>query len=135
MMRNFPILVEPSVCHLLLIFQVDINEVANPRVIKKDFRALGKLAKGSGAQVPSSILLVAVNSVGRNRKNQLFNPWLKMPWGPRRPMASWRVSGTVFPAGPVKGFSSCTQPDEVTPRVLCPVLGPSFQKRHCGAEA
>lgn len=40
-MRNLPILVESSVCHLLLIFQVDRNEVTSPGVIRRHFKGLG----------------------------------------------------------------------------------------------
>ena len=49
-----------------------------PKAIKRDFRALGQLVKGSGAQVVfSSILPVAENDEGRNRKSQQSNTWLR----------------------------------------------------------
>jgi len=64
---------------LLLPFYVGSSEVAirSPRVIKRDFRALGRLVKGSGAQVVFFFILPAAgNNVGRNRKTQLINTWL-----------------------------------------------------------
>jgi len=49
----------------------------NQRAIKRGFRALGQLVSGSGAQVVfSSILPVAGNNEGRNRKSQQINTWL-----------------------------------------------------------
>ena len=69
--RKLPTLVWPSDFYLLLIFYVGSDEVAirSPRVVKTNFRALGQLIKGSGAQVPfSSVLSVAENDEGRNRK-------------------------------------------------------------------
>ena len=78
--RKLPTLVRPSDYYPLLIFQVGSNEVATrkPRAVKRDFRALGQLVKGSGAQVVfSSILPVAGNDEGRNRKSQQINTWLR----------------------------------------------------------
>jgi len=47
------------------------------RAIKRDFRALGQLVKGSGTQVVfSSIPPLAGNDEGRNRKSQQVNTWL-----------------------------------------------------------
>ena len=79
-MRKLPTLVWPSDYYPLLIFQVGSDEVAirSPRAIKRDFRALGRLVKGSGAQVMfSSVLPVAGNDEGRNRKSQQINTWLQ----------------------------------------------------------
>jgi len=62
--RELPTLVQPSDYYPLLIFQVSSCEVATRslRAIKRDFRALGQLVKGSRAQaVFSSIPQVAVN--------------------------------------------------------------------------
>ena len=80
MKRKLPTLVWPSDYYPLLIFQVGSDEVATRslRAIKRDFRALGQLVKGSGAQVVfSSILPVAGNGEGRNRKSQQINTWLR----------------------------------------------------------
>uniref|UniRef100_R7VVZ9 Uncharacterized protein n=1 Tax=Columba livia TaxID=8932 RepID=R7VVZ9_COLLI len=62
MKRKLPVLERPSDYFPLLIFQVGSNETAigNPKAIIRDFRALGGLVKGSGAQVVfSSAPLVA----------------------------------------------------------------------------
>jgi len=51
--RKLPSLVQSSDCYRLLLFYMGGDEVAvsNPRVIKRDFRALGHLVGESGAQV------------------------------------------------------------------------------------
>jgi len=49
-----------------------------PKAIKRDFRALGRLVEGSGAQVVlCSIPSVAGKSTERGRKTHLFNSWLR----------------------------------------------------------
>ena len=80
MNRKLPTLVRPSDYYTLLISQVGSNEVAtgSPRAIKRDFRALEQLVKGSGTQVVfSSILPAAGVDEGRNRKSQQINTWLQ----------------------------------------------------------
>lgn len=80
MKRKLPTLVRPSNYHPLLSFQVGSNEVATGSLsaIKRDFRALGRLVKGSGAEVIFfSILPVAGNDEGRNRKSQKISTWLQ----------------------------------------------------------
>ena len=60
--------------------QIDGDEVAerSPKVIKRDFMALGRLVEGLGAQVVfSSIPSVAGNSTERGRKTLLINKWLR----------------------------------------------------------
>jgi len=60
--------------------QVGRDEIAerNPKVIKRDFRALGRLVEGSGVHVVfSSIPSVAGNSTERGRKTHLVNRWLR----------------------------------------------------------
>jgi len=60
--------------------QVGGDEIAerSPKAIKRDFRALGQLVEGSGAQVEfSSIPSVAGNSIERGRKTHLVNRWLR----------------------------------------------------------
>ena len=60
--------------------QVGGNEIAerSSKAIKRDFRALGRLVEGSGAQVVfSSIPSVAGNSTERGRKTHLVNRWLR----------------------------------------------------------
>jgi len=60
--RKIPRLVRPSDYYPLLLFHVGADEVAvsSPRVIKKKFKALGRLVKESGAQVIFSSLLPVV---------------------------------------------------------------------------
>ena len=77
--RKLPSLVRPSDYYPLLLFHVGGDEVAmrSPRAIKRDFRALGRLVRESGAQVIfSSILPVAGSDIGRNRQTQSINTWL-----------------------------------------------------------
>jgi len=60
--------------------QVGGDEITerSPKAIKGDFRALGQLAEGSGAQeVFSSIPSVAANSTERDKKTHLINRWLR----------------------------------------------------------
>ena len=46
-------------------------------MIKRDFRALGRLEKGLGVQVVfSSILPIVGNDIKRNRQIQLISAWL-----------------------------------------------------------
>lgn len=53
MKRKLPTLVQPPDYSPLLIFQVGSDDVAtrSPGESKRDFRALGQLGKGSGAQI------------------------------------------------------------------------------------
>jgi len=83
--RKFPGLVQPSDYYLLLLFHVGGDKVAvhSPRVIKRNFSALGRLVRESGAQVIfSSFLPVAGGDVERNRQiistfnNTCNNTWL-----------------------------------------------------------
>jgi len=74
--RKLPSLVQSVDYYPLLFFHVDEDEVAvrSPRVIKRDFRALGWLVRESGAQVIFSSLLPFVGSdVARNRQTQSIN--------------------------------------------------------------
>jgi len=60
--------------------QVGGDEIAerSAKAVKREFRALGRLAEGSGAQVVfSSIPSVAGNSTERGRKTLLINKWLR----------------------------------------------------------
>jgi len=78
--RKLPSLVQPSDYYPLLLFHVEGDEVAvrSPRVIKRDFRALGQLVRESGAQVIFSALLPVVgNDIGRNSWAQSINTWLR----------------------------------------------------------
>jgi len=78
--RNLPRLVRPSAYYPLLLFHVGVDEVAvsSPRVVKKEFKALGRLVKESGAQVIFSLLLPAVGrEVERHRQTQSINTWLR----------------------------------------------------------
>jgi len=63
----------------LLLFYVGGDEAAtcSPSVIKRDFRALGQLAREPGAQVIFSSLLPVVGSdTGRNIQAQSIDKWL-----------------------------------------------------------
>jgi len=53
-----------------------------------------------------------------------------VPRWPRRPMASWLVSGIVWPAGVGRGSPPVLGTGEAAPGVLCSVLGPSLQEGH-----
>jgi len=78
--RKLPGLVQPSDYYPLLVMQVSGHEIMerSPKAIKTDFRALGQLAEGSGAQVVfSSIPSVAGKSTERDRKTHLINRWLR----------------------------------------------------------
>ncbi|PKU33500.1 transcription factor dp-1- hypothetical protein [Limosa lapponica baueri] len=56
----------------------DEEEKRSPRAMKRDFRTLGRLVKGSGAQVMFSSVPPAVeNEEGVNRKSQQINAWLQ----------------------------------------------------------
>ncbi|XP_074991813.1 uncharacterized protein LOC142074828 isoform X2 [Calonectris borealis] len=73
-------LVQPSDYYPFLLFHVGTNDVATKslRSIKRDFRALGRMLKTSGAQVVfSSILPVMGGDLGRNRRDQDINTWLQ----------------------------------------------------------
>jgi len=59
-----------------VLFHAGGDEVAvcRPRVIKRDFRALGRLVRESGAQVIFKSLLPVVGSdIGRNRQTKSVN--------------------------------------------------------------
>ncbi|KFW72624.1 hypothetical protein AS28_04863, partial [Pygoscelis adeliae] len=84
--RKLPDLVRPSDYYPLLVIQAGSDEVAerSPAVIKRDFRALGRVVEGSGAQVVfSSIPTVAGKHTERNRRTHLINTWLR-GWCRRR---------------------------------------------------
>jgi len=64
----------------LLVMQVGGDEITEriPKAIKRNFRALGQLVKGSGAQVVfSSIPSVAEKIIERDRRTHLINRWLR----------------------------------------------------------
>ncbi|KGL90143.1 hypothetical protein N301_00086, partial [Charadrius vociferus] len=77
--RKLPSLVHPSDYYPLQIFQVGGDEVATRslRAMKNDFRALGQLVKGSGAQIVFSIPPVEGVDEGINRRSQQINSWLR----------------------------------------------------------
>ncbi|KAM9663018.1 uncharacterized protein ACIBXB_016421 [Morphnus guianensis] len=78
--RKLPGLVQTSDYYPLLVVQVGSDEIAerNPKAIKRDFRALGRLVERSGAQaVFSSVPSVAGKYTERNRKTHLVNTWLR----------------------------------------------------------
>jgi len=67
--------VQPSNYYPLLVFHK--VAVHRPRVIKRDFRTLGRLLKKSGEQVIfSSLLPVTGGDIARKRWTQSVNTWL-----------------------------------------------------------
>ena len=81
----------------LLFFHVGGDEVAgcSPKVIRRDFRALGQLVRESRAQVVfSSLIPIAGDDIARHRRTQSINTWLL--WNtPRetRGVPLWRWHG------------------------------------------
>jgi len=78
--RKVPGLLWPSDYYLLLVMQVGGDEITerSRKTIKRDFRAVGWLVEGSGAQVVfSSVPSVAGKSTERGRKTHLINRWLR----------------------------------------------------------
>lgn len=78
--RKVICLIQTSDCHPLLFFHVGNDEVAkrSPRAIKRYFRALGQLVKGSGARVVLfSILPVPGKFTGKSKQTQMINTWLQ----------------------------------------------------------
>ena len=77
--RNTTRLVKPSDYYPLLVFHIGNEEVGkrSPRVIKRDFRALGRLLRGSGAQVVfSSVLSVGDWDLHKRKRVDTLNEWL-----------------------------------------------------------
>ena len=64
--RNITHLVKPFDYYPLLVFHIENEEVGkrSSQAIKRDFRALGRLLKGSGAQVVSSQLVTGIHTRG-----------------------------------------------------------------------
>ena len=78
--KKLPSLVRPTDYYPLLFFQVGSDDLGRTslRTLKKDFRALGRQVKGSGAQVVfSSIPPVIGNDEGLNMMGQRINTWLR----------------------------------------------------------
>jgi len=78
--RKLPSLVQPSDYYPLLFMHIGSDEITerSPKAIKRDFRGLGRLVQGSGAQVVfSSIPSVARKSAERDRKTHTINMWLR----------------------------------------------------------
>ena len=74
--RNTTRLVKPSDYYPLLVLHIGNEEVGkrSSQVIKRDFRALGRLLKGSGAQVVfSSVLSVGDWDPHRRRRVAMLN--------------------------------------------------------------
>jgi len=80
--RNISCLIKPSNYYPLLVFHIGNEEVGkrSTRVIKRDFRALGKLLKGSGVQaVFSSVLSVDDWDPYKNRRVDILS-WFYDIW-------------------------------------------------------
>ncbi|XP_042725317.1 uncharacterized protein LOC122178868 [Lagopus leucura] len=78
--RKLPSLIHPSDYYPLLIVQAGSDEipVRSLRIIKNDFRRLGKLVDGAGIQVVfASIPLVAGMNAEMTRKSHLINAWMR----------------------------------------------------------
>ena len=78
--RKLPSLIRPSDYCPLLIVQAGSDGMADRslRIIKNDFRRLGKLVGGAGIQVVfASIPLVAGTNTEMTRKSHLINAWLR----------------------------------------------------------
>ncbi|KFV15623.1 hypothetical protein N340_04099, partial [Tauraco erythrolophus] len=76
--RKLPSLIQPTDYYPLLLFHVggDETETRSPQSIKRDFRTLGQLVRGSGAQVIFfSVLPVASSDTGRSKCIQSINMW------------------------------------------------------------
>jgi len=74
---KLPGLVRTSNYYPLLVMQIGGDD-RSPKAIKRDFRALGQLVEGSGAQVVFfSTLSVAGKSTEMDRKTHLINRWLR----------------------------------------------------------
>ena len=77
--RNTTRLVKPSDYYPLLVLHIGNEEVGkrSSQVIKRDFRALGRLLKGSGAQVVfSSVLSVGDWDLHKRKRVDTLNEWL-----------------------------------------------------------
>lgn len=77
---RLPRLIRPTGYYSMLVVQVSSGEVdeRSTRVIKKDFKALGHLVEGTGAQVVfSSIPSIAGMNPKGSRKTHMINKWLK----------------------------------------------------------
>ena len=77
--KKVPALVWPSGYYPLLLFQVGSDETGRTSLwaARKDLKALGRLVRGSGAQVVfSSILPVTGNDEGLNAMGQWINTWI-----------------------------------------------------------
>ena len=80
MRKKLPSLVRPTDYYLLLLFQVGSDDLGRTslRTLKKDFRALGRQVKGSGAQVVFSSIPPAIgNNEGLDIMGQRINTWLR----------------------------------------------------------
>ena len=78
--RKLPGLIRPSVYYPPLILQADSEELESRslRAMKKDFRALGWLVKGLGAQIVFSSALPALGTdEWVNKKIGRINTWLQ----------------------------------------------------------
>ena len=77
--RNITRLVKPSDYYPLRIFHIGNEEIGkrSSQVIKRDFRALGRLLKGLGAQVVfSSVFSVGDWDSHKRRRVDMLNEWL-----------------------------------------------------------
>ncbi|KFP05974.1 hypothetical protein N300_12226, partial [Calypte anna] len=84
--RRLPQLIQPSDYYPLLVVQAGSDDIAgrSTKVIKKDFKALGRLVDGSGAQVVfASVPAIEDLNEERTRKTNLINRWLR-DWCHRR---------------------------------------------------
>ena len=77
---KLPTLVRPKDYYPLLVFQVGSDDITrrSPKAMKRDFRSLGKVIKGSGAQIVfSSIPSVGGMDEEEYRRTQQMSLWLQ----------------------------------------------------------
>uniref|UniRef100_A0A8B9IV37 Uncharacterized protein n=1 Tax=Amazona collaria TaxID=241587 RepID=A0A8B9IV37_9PSIT len=78
--EKLPALVGPTDCYPLLVIHVGATDIdsSSPETIKKDYRALGGVVRGSGAQIVfSSILQDTGQDLEKARRIGQVNKWLE----------------------------------------------------------
>ena len=111
MRKKLPSLVRPTDYYPLLLFQVGSDDLGRTslRTLKKDFRALGRQVKSSGAQVVFSSIPPAIgNNEGLGIMGQRINTWLRA-WCARQGFGFFDLGSVCkslgWPAADRSGFS------------------------------
>ena len=108
MRKKLPSLVQPTDYYPLLLFQVGSDDLGRTslRTLKKDFRALGRQVKGSGAQVVFSSILPAIgNNEGLDIMGQWINSWLRA-WCARQGFGFFDLGSVYMSLGRLAADSS-----------------------------